>query len=74
MDETTVRLVGSGEVPVLERHPGAWEPAFQDANEGAACFWRRAAGEVAGESWAEERRPVPGRDDVPPDVWISFAV
>ncbi|MDT0381726.1 GNAT family N-acetyltransferase [Streptomyces sp. DSM 42041] len=59
---------------VLERHPGAWELAFQDANEGAARFWRRVAGEIAGESWAEERRPVPGRDDVPPDVWISFAV
>jgi len=28
--------------------------------------------ELAGSDWTEERRPVPGQPDVPPDVWISF--
>ncbi|MGQ4387889.1 GNAT family N-acetyltransferase [Streptomyces sp. SAS_270] len=58
---------------VVARHPGPWEIAFQDANEGAVRFWRRVADEVAGGGgWVEERRPVPGRPDLPPDVWISF--
>ncbi|WP_371872608.1 hypothetical protein [Streptomyces pacificus] len=35
-------------------------------------FWRRVATEVADDAWTEERRPVPARPDVPPDVWISF--
>ncbi|CAM5460348.1 GNAT family N-acetyltransferase [Streptomyces narbonensis] len=52
--------------------PGPWEVAFQDTNAAAVNFWRRVATEVAGEAWSEERRPVPGRPDLPPDVWISF--
>lgn len=59
---------------VLVRHPGAWEIAFQDLNLTAVHFWRRVASEVAGHAWTEERRPVPGQPEVPPDVWISFAV
>lgn len=59
---------------VLARHPGAWEVAFQDLNVAAVHFWRRVATEVAGEDWTEERRPVPDRPELPPDVWISFAV
>ena len=59
---------------VLARHPGAWEVAFQDANPPAVRFWHRVAGQVAGEAWTEERRPVPGKPEVPPDVWISFTV
>lgn len=59
---------------VLVRHPGAWDVAFQDRNEGAVRFWRRVATELAGDAWTEERRPVPGRPELPPDVWISFRV
>ncbi len=55
-------------------HPGRWEVAFQDANVTAVRFWRRVAREIAGTAWVEERRPVPGRPDLPPDVWISFEV
>jgi predicted acetyltransferase len=59
---------------VVARHPGAWEVAFQDANEVAVRFWRRVATQIAGEEWTETRRPVPGVPDVPPDVWIAFDV
>ncbi|OEJ35177.1 GNAT family N-acetyltransferase [Streptomyces subrutilus] len=59
---------------VVAKHPGPWEVAFQDANVGAVSFWRRVAAEIAGDGWAEDRRPVPGRPDLPPDVWISFDV
>ncbi|UGQ12046.1 GNAT family N-acetyltransferase [Yinghuangia sp. ASG 101] len=57
---------------VIARHPGPWEVAFQDANAAAVRFWRRVAGEIAGDTWTEERRPVPRRPELPPDVWISF--
>ncbi|TYC18692.1 GNAT family N-acetyltransferase [Actinomadura syzygii] len=57
---------------VLARHPGPWEIAFQDDNVPAARFWRRLAADVSGDAWTEEKRPVPGRDDLPPDVWIRF--
>ncbi|MFD1661224.1 GNAT family N-acetyltransferase [Streptomyces caeni] len=53
-------------------HPGPWEVAFQDVNTAAVHFWRRVATEIAGNAWTEERREVPGRPDLPPDVWISF--
>jgi predicted acetyltransferase len=59
---------------VLAQHPGPWQVAFQDANAGAADFWRRVATEAAGQAWSEERRGVPKRADLPPDVWISFEV
>jgi len=59
---------------VVSRHPGKWEVAFQDENQVAVKFWRRAVAEIAGESWEETRRPVPGQPEVPPDVWISFEV
>jgi predicted acetyltransferase len=58
---------------VVRRHPGAWEVAFQDANPGAVAFWRRVAEELAPGEWTEERRSVPERPDLPPDVWISFS-
>ncbi|MFJ5726413.1 GNAT family N-acetyltransferase [Streptomyces sp. NPDC093149] len=57
---------------VIARHQGPWEVAFQDANAGAVHFWRRVAGEIAGDAWTEERRPVTHRPDLPSDVWISF--
>ncbi|WP_052848700.1 GNAT family N-acetyltransferase [Streptomyces avicenniae] len=59
---------------VTARHPGRWEVAFQDENAGAVAFWRRVAADLAGDAWTEERRPVPGRPGLPPDVWISFRV
>jgi predicted acetyltransferase len=59
---------------VVAQHPGPWQVAFQDANAAAVCFWRRVATEIAGDSWTEERRPVAGQPEVPPDVWISFEV
>jgi predicted acetyltransferase len=57
---------------IVAEHPGAWEVAFQDANPGAAGFWRRVAADVSGQAWMQEHRPVPGRPDLPPDTWISF--
>ncbi|HEY8721632.1 GNAT family N-acetyltransferase [Pengzhenrongella sp.] len=67
------RAVGLNAVRALvELHPGPWEVAFQDENVGAVLFWRRVATELSGEAWHEQRRPVPGRADLPPDVWISF--
>ena len=66
--------IGSAAVhAVLGRHPGPWEVAFQAENEAAVRFWRRVATRAAGERWTEEERAVPGRPDLPPDVWISFA-
>jgi predicted acetyltransferase len=65
-----LRAVGE----LVTRHPGRWEVAFQDDNSTAVAFWRRAATEIAGDAWAEERRPVPGQPGLPPDVWISFEV
>ena len=70
-----VRRSGVGAAAVrdiLARHPGPWEIAFQDANAKAVRFWRRVATETVADAWTEERRPVPGRPDLPPDVWISF--
>jgi predicted acetyltransferase len=57
---------------VVGRHPGYWEVAFQDANPGAVRFWRRVGEELAPGEWSEERRPVPGRPGLAPDVWVSF--
>ena len=57
---------------VVARHPGEWEVAFQDGNPGAVAFWRRVGEELAPGEWGEERRPVPGRPDLAPDVWVSF--
>lgn len=59
---------------LVRAYPGRWEVAFQEANPAAVGFWRRVATEVAGGAWTEERRPVPGQPDLPPDVWISFRV
>ena len=59
---------------IAAEHPGRWEVAFQDANAAAVRFWRRVATELAGRDWTEERRAVPGRPDLLPDVWISFTL
>ena len=57
---------------VLALHAGPWEVPFQDDNAPAVAFWRRVARDDDGDAWTEERRPVPGRPDAAPDVWISF--
>jgi predicted acetyltransferase len=55
-------------------HPGAWEIPFQESNVAAARFWREIAASVAGNGFREEQRPVPGKPEVPPDVWIRLTV
>jgi predicted acetyltransferase len=58
---------------LLGLHPGRWEIAFQEANPGAARFWRRVATQVAGAAWGEERRPVAGKPEIPPDTWLLLS-
>ena len=55
---------------VLARHPGVWEIPFQEANARAARFWRSFGGADA----REERRPVPGKPEIPHDVWLTLRV
>ncbi|MEQ4209836.1 GNAT family N-acetyltransferase [Actinopolymorpha sp. B9G3] len=55
---------------LLSRHRGLWEIPFQEANPAAARFWRRVATAVAGSAWKDERRPIPGKPDLPPDIWL----
>ena len=55
---------------VLARHPGVWEIPFQEANVRAARFWRG----LGGASAREERRPVPGKPEIPHDVWLTVTV
>ncbi|MFC7741008.1 GNAT family N-acetyltransferase [Nocardiopsis composta] len=57
---------------VLTRRSGRWGVAFQEENPGAARFWREVVASVAAGGWAEESRPVPGRPELPPDVWLFF--
>lgn len=57
---------------LIDRYPGPWEVALQAENTIAVHFWRRVAEEVGPDVWREERRAVPGRPDLPPDVWISL--
>jgi len=58
---------------VIAQHPGRWEVPFQGDNATAVRFWRRVAASVAGDEWSEETRPIPGKPDATPDVWISFS-
>lgn len=58
---------------LLGLHPGRWEIAFQEENPGAARFWRRVATDAAGRAWREERRPVPGKPEIPPDTWLLLS-
>jgi len=69
------RRTGVGRAAALEVlgcHPGRWEIPFQEENPGAARFWRGVAAAVAGDTWSEERRPVPGKPHIPDDVWITL--
>lgn len=55
---------------LLRQQPGRWAIAYQEANAGAARFWRRLATAAVGSAWREERRPVPGNPALPPDTWV----
>jgi predicted acetyltransferase len=55
---------------LLRAQPGRWAIAFQEENAGAARFWRGFATAAVGSAWAEERRPVPGKPEIPPDIWL----
>lgn len=57
---------------LLHSRPGAWAIAFQEANAGAARFWRGIATAAVGSDWHEETRPVPppAPADLPDDHWI----
>jgi predicted acetyltransferase len=59
---------------LFDLYPGAWEIAFQEENAVAARFWRRVAAETALDGVREERRPVPGKPQIPPDVWLTLTV
>jgi predicted acetyltransferase len=59
---------------VLRRHPGRWEIGFQAENVGASEFWRRLATDVAGETWREDLRPVPGKPHITHDHFIVLEV
>jgi predicted acetyltransferase len=72
-----VRRYGVGRqvaLDVLRRHPGRWFVGFQEENPGAARFWRRLATEVAGDTWTEERVPVPDKPWLPLDVVLHLVV
>jgi predicted acetyltransferase len=56
---------------LLRLHPGRWEIAFQEENQGAARFWRHVAADVARAPVKEELRPVPGKP--PPDTWLLLS-
>ena len=58
---------------VLGRHPGAWVIPFQNENPRAAAFWRRLAAETMTDV-SERMIPVPGKEHLPDDVWLSGSV
>jgi len=55
-------------------HPGSWEIPFQEENPAAARFWRGVAAHAARHGVREERRPVPGKPEIPHDIWLTLAV
>lgn len=57
---------------LLRAHPGSWQIAFQEENPDAARFWREVA--AAAGPHHEERRPVPGKPELPPDTWLLLTV
>lgn len=63
------RLVGS----VVATRPGRWSVAHQQRNAAAAAFWPAVAADLD-PGWTSERRPVPGRPELPPDTWVTFSV
>ena len=59
---------------VLSNHPGPCDVAFQGNNETAVAFWQRVATELSGDGWTQEERPIVGKPEATPDLWISFKV
>lgn len=59
---------------VMRSRPGPWLVAFQEENPKAARFWRQIATELAGDTWSEQRVPVPDKPWLPPDVWLTLEV
>src|SRR5205085_1694569 len=45
---------------LLALHPGAWQIPFQEHNVAAARLWSGMAAGAGGETFREERQPVPG--------------
>jgi predicted acetyltransferase len=58
---------------VVRAHPGPWQIAFQDENARAARFWRRLGADTMTDV-SEDRRGVPDKPYLPPDVWLSGTV
>jgi predicted acetyltransferase len=58
---------------VVTAHPGRWEIPFQDENPRAAAFWRRFAARSLTDV-SERTIPVPGKEHLPEDVWLSGTV
>lgn len=58
---------------IVTHSPGRWSVAYQDPNHAAAAFWPRIAAGFDPEHQLE-RRPVPGKPHLPPDVWVTFDV
>jgi predicted acetyltransferase len=59
---------------IIETRPGIWGIPFQQENPGAARFWKNLAQACAPNNWVEESRPVTGKPEIPPDIWILFSI
>ena len=69
-----VRRAGLGTAfahTVVTNPPGTWAVAHQDVNDAAARFWSQLAARLD-PHWTIERKPVPGKPDLPPDTWVTF--
>jgi len=68
-----VRRTGIGRaaaVELLGRYPGRWESrSGENPGRGPVRAPRRTKRSVR--TWREDRRPVPGKPHLPPDVWIT---
>ena len=53
-------------------HDGKWEIPFQEVNQRAARFWRSLVASMAGSVFEEELREVPGKPEIPKDVYLTF--
>ena len=58
---------------VVTAHPGRWDIPFQNENPRAASFWRRFAAETMTDV-AERTVPVPGKEHLPDDIWLTGRV
>jgi len=58
---------------VVTAHPGGWAIPFQNENARAATFWRSFARAVLTDV-SERTIPVPGKEHLPDDIWLSGSV